>query len=65
MLVLSRRLDESILIGDNIRVTVVRLTNSTVRLGIEAPGDVRVIREELDEKDSSEMVVTVKQADAL
>ncbi len=47
MLVLSRRLNERILIGDNIRITVLGIRGNQVRLGIEAPGEVRVIREEL------------------
>jgi carbon storage regulator len=47
MLVLSRKVGERILIGDNIAVTVVRIGQGGVRLGIEAPGDLEVIREEL------------------
>ena len=47
MLVLSRKVGERILIGDNISVTIVRLTGNTVRVGIEAPTDIAVIRSEL------------------
>lgn len=47
MLVLSRKDGESIRIGDNIVVTVVRTSGNTVRLGIEAPPDVPVLRGEL------------------
>ena len=47
MLVLSRKLNESILIGDHIRITVVGLRGNQIRLGIEAPGDVSIMREEL------------------
>lgn len=47
MLVLSRTLNQGILIGDNIMVRVVKNQNGRVRLGIEAPRDVNVIREEL------------------
>lgn len=47
MLVLSRKPGERILIGDDIVVTVVRFQGGTVRLGIEAPRDFAVIREEL------------------
>lgn len=47
MLVLSRKLNESIIIGDNIRVTVSLIRGDTVRLGIEAPRDVSVHREEV------------------
>jgi carbon storage regulator CsrA len=47
MLVLSRKVGESILIGDSIVVTVVRLGQAGARVGIEAPPDMTVIREEL------------------
>ena len=47
MLVLSRREHERIRLGDSIVVTVVRLTGDKVRLGIEAPPDVVVLRDEL------------------
>lgn len=49
MLVLSRKVGERILIGENISVTVVRITGGGVRLGIEAPAELPVIREELRE----------------
>ena len=47
MLVLSRKLEEEIKIGDNITVTVLRVKGSTVKIGITAPRDVRVMRGEL------------------
>ncbi len=47
MLVLSRKVGERILIGDQIAVTVVRITGGGVRLGIEAPAELPVVREEL------------------
>lgn len=47
MLVLSRKVGESFVIGDNITVTVVRIAGGGVRLGIEAPNDCSVIRREL------------------
>jgi len=47
MLVLSRRESERIRLGDSIVVTVVRLSGDRVRLGIEAPADVVVLRDEL------------------
>jgi carbon storage regulator len=48
MLVLSRRETERIRLGDSIVVTVVRVTGDKVRLGIEAPADILVLREELE-----------------
>jgi len=56
MLVLSRKLGETVVVGGNIRVTVVGVRGTTVRLGVEAPKDVEVLREELvgeDRKDPS------------
>ncbi len=47
MLVLSRRVGETILIGDDIAVTLVRIGPNTVRLGITAPREVNIAREEL------------------
>jgi carbon storage regulator CsrA len=47
MLVLTRKYQEKIKIGDNITITVLRMKGKAVRLGIEAPTDVPVIRGEL------------------
>jgi carbon storage regulator CsrA len=47
MLVLTRKLQEKLHIGDDIHVTVVRLEDGQVRLGIEAPRHIRVVRDEL------------------
>ncbi len=47
MLVLSRKINESIVIGGNIRVTMTAIRGSQVRLSIEAPPDVRILRQEL------------------
>ena len=49
MLVLSRKVGERILIGENISVTVVRVGPGVVRLGVEAPQNVSVLREEIKE----------------
>lgn len=48
MLVLSRRESERIRLGDSIVVTVIRLSGDKVRLGIEAPPNVLVLRDELE-----------------
>lgn len=47
MLVLSRKVGERVSIGDHVKVTVVRIGPSSVRLGIEAPEDLNIVREEL------------------
>ena len=49
MLVLSRQKDESIVIGDNIKITIVDVRGDKVRLGIEAPREVPVHRIEVYE----------------
>ena len=50
MLVLSRKLNESIVINDNVVVTVLGVKGDTVRLGINAPGEIPVHRQEVYEK---------------
>ena len=55
MLVLTRKQNEEIQIGDDIRLTVLRIKGNTVRLGIQAPPEVRVVRGELPPRE------TVKQ----
>ena len=50
MLVLSRQKDESIMIGDGIRITIVDVRGDKVRIGIDAPKDVKVFRTELYEE---------------
>ena len=47
MLVLSRKRFERLLIGPDIRITIVKVDRSQVRLGIEAPADHAILREEL------------------
>lgn len=47
MLVLSRKPGERILIGEDIAVTVVRIGPNTVRIGIDAPRDMNIVRDEL------------------
>ncbi|MDZ7620035.1 MAG: carbon storage regulator [Patescibacteria group bacterium] len=48
MLVLSRKTHQRIRLGDEIVVTVIGVAGDRVRLSIEAPSDIRVLREELD-----------------
>ena len=47
MLVLSRKLGEKIVISDNIVLTVVKIDRNQIRLGIEAPSNVAIFREEI------------------
>ena len=52
MLVLSRKPGEKIQIGENVTVTIVRIDRYTVRIGIEAPRDMNIVREELKDGDA-------------
>ena len=58
MLVLSRKQSQRIRVGDSVIVTVVRVSGDKVRIGIEAPADVRVLRDELDIDDQIELPLT-------
>jgi len=49
MLVLTRKKEQRIQIGENVSITVLQIKGSSVRLGIEAPGEVRVLRAELQQ----------------
>ena len=48
MLVLSRKESEKIMLGDSIVLTIVRVSGDRVRLGIEAPSDMLILRNELE-----------------
>jgi carbon storage regulator len=47
MLVLSRKLGQSFRLGPDVRVTIVKIDRNSVRIGIEAPGEVPIQREEI------------------
>ena len=47
MLILTRRISESIIVGDDVKITVLGVKGNQVRLGIEAPKDLSVHREEI------------------
>jgi len=49
MLILSRKQEESILVGSNIKIKVLSIEKGNVKLGIEAPNDVSILRQELTE----------------
>ncbi|HBO43247.1 MAG TPA: carbon storage regulator [Planctomycetaceae bacterium] len=54
MLVLSRKVGQRILIGDQITVTVVRVAPGAVRIGIDAPEHMAIVREEIKQDQESQ-----------
>ncbi len=55
MLVLSRKVGEKLVIGDNIVITVNRIAGQRVSIGVEAPPHVRIVRGELQSQDHAEL----------
>ena len=64
MLILTRRIGESIKIGDNVEVVVMGLNGSQIRLGIKAPREVAVYREEIFKRIKDEGIGAVKESNA-
>ena len=54
MLILTRRAGESVIIGDDVKITVLAVKGNQIRLGIDAPRDVSVHREEIYERIQNE-----------
>jgi carbon storage regulator len=65
MLVLSRRVGESLVIGDDITVTVIEVRGDTVRLGVDAPRHVRVHRAEVIAAVRAENVAAARADDGV
>ena len=61
MLVLSRKPGERIHVGDDITIVITKISGNRVSVGIEAPGDVRIVRGELPRfQDSSQLVQSAR-----
>ncbi|RJQ13379.1 MAG: carbon storage regulator [Nitrospiraceae bacterium] len=58
MLVLTRKSNESIKLGDDITITVVEVKGNSVRLGIKAPANLKIYRNELYEKIKQENILS-------
>jgi carbon storage regulator len=64
MLIISRRLGESFIIDDNIEIFILDAQNDKIRIGIEAPKNVKILRKELFETEKSNREA-VKSADEI
>lgn len=58
MLILTRRVGEAVIIGDDVTVRVIEVRGMQVRIGIDAPREVRVDREEVRERINAEKATT-------
>jgi carbon storage regulator len=47
MLILTRRVGETLMIGDDVKITILKVSGNQIRIGVEAPKDVSVHREEV------------------
>ena len=64
MLILTRRINESLVIGDDVTVTILGVKGNQVRIGVDAPWNVSVHREELAHKDDETPTLRADDKDA-
>ena len=64
MLILTRRINESLVIGDDVTVTILGVKGNQVRIGVDAPRNVSVHREELAQKDDETPTLRADDKDA-
>jgi carbon storage regulator len=62
MLILTRRPGETIIIGDNVKVTMLSVAGKQIRIGIDAPRDVTVHREEIYDRIQAENAMLAEEA---
>ena len=65
MLILRRKKNESILIGDNIRITIIECAADGVRVAIDAPKQISILREELSEAEQSNKNASTPDMDSV
>lgn len=53
MLILTRKAGDSVLIGDNIKITVLSINGKQIKIGVDAPKEIDVLREELTDTEDS------------
>ena len=63
MLILTRRVGETVMIGDNVTVTVLGVKGNQIRIGIDAPRDVSVLREEISNRARPESAMRTPAGD--
>ncbi|MCD7730539.1 MAG: carbon storage regulator [Oscillospiraceae bacterium] len=64
MLVITRKKDEGFVVGDNIKITVVEIVKDRVKIGIDAPTDVKIVRNELYDTERFNMQAAVNKPSA-
>lgn len=64
MLILTRRVGESLIINDNTKMTVLKVTGNQIRIGVEAPDDVDIWREEVYQRILAEEAAEAEKAAA-
>lgn len=62
MLILTRRINEALIVGDNVHITILGIRGNQVRIGVKAPKDVSVHREEIYQKIQKEKGKHIFQA---
>lgn len=65
MLVLKRKINEKIRIGNNILISIVSVSENQVKIGIEAPDDVKILREEIFETVKQQMLEATNNSQEL
>lgn len=64
MLVITRKKDEGFFVGENIKITVVEISKDRVKIGIDAPNNVKIVRNELYDTERFNMQAAVNKPQA-